>query len=394
MSTLREIIVREVLEKLRSRAFWVVNALLLAVLVAAVAVPALLGDDGPDELTVVAVGTTPTTIAQRAADFAPADELALVVETVPDRDAAEQALRDEEADLALVSADRLVARGDPDTQTASLLDSARRVTLLDDALADAGVDQQQRSQLLTPAPIEQAVLDGGDEDDRPSGTAVGTGLTTVFVLYGLLIFYGQQIAQGIVQEKQSRVIEVLLATVRPMQLLGGKLLGLGLVGLAQIAGLAAIGYGTLAVVGRADIPAEVVPTLLSAVAFFVLGYVLYATIFALAAVVVAKIEDLQTAMTVPILLLVGSLFLAQLAIAEPEGTIAVVGALLPTSAPVVQPLLIAVGAASPLLVVLSVLSTLVTAALLLPLAARVHAGAALVTRQRVSVREALERERT
>lgn len=393
MSTVWLVARRELVEKTRSRAFWIVNAVLVLLLVAFAVLPAVFGDDGPATVTVATVGPAAETVAGRAAAFAEGDEdLTVEVVAVPDRAAAEDALRDEEADLALVGADEVVGLDEPSGRTTDLLENARRVALLDDALATAGVSAEERAVLIAPAPLDRTALDGED-DDAPSAAATATGLTAVFVLYGLLIFYGQQIAQGIVQEKQSRVIEVLLATLRPVELLGGKLLGLGLLGLAQVAGLAIVGYAALALSGRETIPPEAVPTLAVAVFFFVLGYALYATIFALAAAVVAKVEDLQTAMTVPILLLVGSFFLAQFALTDPDGTIALIGGLLPPSAPIVQPLLVATGSAEPVTLVLSVVGVLATTAVLVPVTARVHAGAALVTRSRISVGDALRRSR-
>lgn len=394
MSAMRLVVRREIVEKLRSRAFWITNAVLVVLLVAAVVIPTFFDDDGPDTVTVTAVGSEALAVAQRAAAFtADSDDLVIEVEPADDRAAAEQALRDEDADLALLGTDELVGLGEPDGPAPQILENARRITLLDDALAEAGVAEGDRAGLISPQPLTLTALEE-DDDDGPDAVAVGTGLTAVFVLYGLLIFYGQQIAQGLVQEKQSRVIEVLLATLRPVELLGGKLLGLGLLGLGQVAGLSLVGYLALVLSGRDTVPPEAVPTLLVAVAFFVLGYAFYSTIFALAAAVVAKVEDLQTAMTMPIILLVGSLFLAQLSLADPDGTLALVAQLLPPSAPITQPLLVALGESDPLLLGLSVLGVLLTTALLVPLTAKVHAGAALVTRQRISVTDALRRNKT
>lgn len=393
MSTVWLVVRRELVEKMRSRAFWIMNGVLVLLLVAAAVLPVLLGDDGPDTVTVAAVGDDALAIAQLAASSTEGSEdLVLEVQQVADRETAELAVRDDDVDLAMIGADEVIGLDHPDGRGPALLENARQVTLLDGALADAGVDAGTRSSLLSPAPLTRTALDGND-DEGPSGAATATGLTAVFVLYGLLIFYGQQIAQGIVQEKQSRVIEVLLATVEPVQLLGGKLLGLGLLGLIQVAALSGVGYLALALSGRDTIPAEAVPTLLVTIGFFVLGYALYATIFALAAAVVAKMEDLQTAMTVPILMLVGSFFLAQFALAEPDGTVAMVAGLLPPSAPIVQPLRVAVGTADLTTSLIAIAGVVATTAVLVPIAARVHAGAALMTRQRISVGDALRRNK-
>jgi ABC-2 type transport system permease protein len=76
----------------------------------------------------------------------------------------------------------------------------------------------------------------------------------VFLLYGLLAVYGQWVAQGIVEEKQSRVVEVLLSSLRPTELLAGKVLGLGALGLLQILLLAGVAAAGLLLTEVVEIP--------------------------------------------------------------------------------------------------------------------------------------------
>ena len=391
MSQVRLIVVRELREKLRSKAFLVTNIVLLVLVLAAVVLPALLDDDSPDELALAVVGDDAAAVATIATAQAPGFEYDLEVRTVPDAATARALVEDEEVRAALLDGGRLIAREDPPDRLRNLLEGARRIALLDSALADAGVAPGERSELLAPAPLEVELLDEGDAVGAPDEGGLLTGLALVFVLYGLLIFYGQQVAQGMVQEKQSRVIEVLLATVRPVQLLGGKLLGLGLLGLGQIVLLGVTALVALQVTGRGDVPPAAVPTIIAGIVWFLLGYAMYATVFALAAAVVAKIEDLQTAMMGPIVLLVGALFVSQLAITDPDGPLARIGGVLPPVAPIYQPLTFALGTASPWTMGLAALGVVATTAVLVPITARVHAGASLATRNRISMREALRR---
>ena len=81
-------------------------------------------------------------------------------------------------------------------------------------------------------------LDPGAEQDQQR---VIVAIIGIGVLYGLLILFGQFVAQGVVEEKSSRVVELLLATMKPWQLLAGKIVGLGLLGLAQIVVIAVVG---------------------------------------------------------------------------------------------------------------------------------------------------------
>ena len=113
------------------------------------------------------------------------------------------------------------------------------------------------------------------------------------VLYGLLILFGQFVAQGVVEEKSSRVVELLLATMKPWQLLAGKIVGLGLLGLAQIVVIAVVGVAGALAFDLVDIPGELIGTAVSVVLWFVLGYAFYAAIFAVAASLVSRQEDLR-----------------------------------------------------------------------------------------------------
>ena len=385
---------REILEKLRSRAFRIVNGVIVALVLLATILPGLLGDDGPSTFTLGVVGDEAAAVATVAEQQAAVFGAELELTTLPDEDAARAAVEDGDVEVALLDGDRLLATGEVTGNRIELLENARRLAGLDGALADAGVDPGERAELLAPAPLAVEVVGEQDTGPSPDPLALTVGLAASAALYGLLIFYGQQIAQGIVQEKQSRVIEVLLATVRPIDLLGGKLLGLGLLGLGQLVLMAVAGYVGLLVSGGGDsVPTAAIGTLTALVPWFLLGYALYATLFALAAALVPRIEDLQTAMTVPIILLIGGFFLTQFTITDPDGTMGTIAAVLPFSAPIAQPLRPALGASSGLLTVIGAVSTIATTAVLVPFAARIHAGAALATRSKVGVREALRRSR-
>jgi ABC-2 type transport system permease protein len=219
----------------------------------------------------------------------------------------------------------------------------------------------------------------------------------VFLLYGLLAMYGQWVAQGIVEEKQSRVVEVLLAAVRPTELLGGKVLGLGVLGLAQILLFAGLAAGGLTLTEVIDMPAASWRSIALVIPWYVLGYLLYALIFAAAGSLVARVEELQSAVMPAILVLIGALFAAQFALAAPDSTVASVAGIVPFTAPIVQPILLAVGQATWWEVLLAIAIALATIALLLPLTARLYRGGILRTGSRVSFAEAWssarERER-
>ena len=127
------------------------------------------------------------------------------------------------------------------------------------------------------------------------GQRVVAAIIGVGLLYGLLILFGQFVAQGVVEEKSSRVVELLLATMSPWQLLAGKILGLGRARARADRGhrgrrrrRGAIAFDLV------DIPGDLIGTAVSVVLWFVLGYAFYAAIFAVAASLVSRQEDLGT----------------------------------------------------------------------------------------------------
>lgn len=170
------------------------------------------------------------------------------------------------------------------------------------------------------------------------GPALAVGAAAVFVLYMLLFQYGQWVAQGIVEEKSSRVVEVLLSAIRPLELLAGKVLGIGALGLVQVLFTAGVGTGVLLAVGSVEVPGEGWAAVGLVVAWYVLGYALYAAVFAVCGAIAGQVEDLQ-AVSGPVgLLIVVGFFVAQYSLFNPDLITATVAGLVPFTAPLVQPL--------------------------------------------------------
>jgi ABC-2 type transport system permease protein len=391
MSTTLLISVREFTERLRSRAFLVSNGAILALIVLSLALPLLFGDDDPTQLGTVgpeAAAVGAFVVAQQEAFDS---EIELVA--IDDRAAAEAALRDDTADVVLLDATTALADGAIGPRLESLLVNASNAIGVDTALTEAGLSEEERSALfaIEPLTVEQLDESRGVDLFDPS---VGIVFAAVFVLYGLLAVYGQWVAQGIVEEKQSRVVEVLLASVRPTQLLTGKVLGLGALGLAQILLLAGVAAGGLLLTDVIEVPTAAWGALALVIPWYVLGFLLYATLFAMAGSVVSRVEDMQSAVMPVIIVLVLALFGAQLALSDPTGTLSTVAGLLPLTAPIVQPILFALGASSWWEPLLAIALALAAIAIMIPVSARIYRGGVLRTRGRVSFREAWGTTRT
>ena len=179
------------------------------------------------------------------------------------------------------------------------------------------------------------------------------------------------------EEKSSRVVE-LLATMKPWQLLAGKIVGLGLLGLAQIVVIAVVGVAGALAFDLVDIPGELIGTAVSVVLWFVLGYAFYAAIFAVAASLVSRQEDLAAVIMPTTMVLVVAFIVGIQAAANPDGTLAVVTSYVPGLSPLVMPVRQAAGDVAAWEIALSVAVMLVAIALIVRLG-RVYAGALLRT---------------
>jgi ABC-2 type transport system permease protein len=197
----------------------------------------------------------------------------------------------------------------------------------------------------------------------------------------------------VVEEKASRVVELLLATMRPWQLLAGKVIGLGLLGLAQIVVIAAVGVTGALAFDLVDIPGDLIGTAVGVVAWFVLGYAFYASIFAVAASLVSRQEDLGTVVMPTTLVLVVAFVIGIQAAGDPGGTLAVVTSYIPGLSPLVMPVRQAAGDVALWETALAVVLMLVAIALIVRLGGRVYAGALLRTGGKTKLREALRAER-
>jgi ABC-2 type transport system permease protein len=233
-----------------------------------------------------------------------------------------------------------------------------------------------------------------DPDADEDGQRVIIAIIGVAVLYSLLILFGQFVAQGVVEEKASRVVELLLATMRPWQLLAGKIIGLGLLGLAQIALIAAVGVGGALAFDLVDVPGALVGTAVSLVLWFVLGYAFYAAIFAAVAALVSRQEDLQSVVMPTSMVLIAALVVGIQAAADPGGAFARITSLTPGLSPLVMPVRQAAGEVAAWEVALAVVLMLVAIALIVRLGGRIYAGALLRTSGKTKLREALRAGRT
>jgi len=280
--------------------------------------------------------------------------------------------------------------GGGDGTLVGLVDDATRALALETEVTALGGDPAAVSGALDAA--VPTVVMVGDSDDFDSGTFFA-GLVVIVMLFIILIQSASVIMMGVVEEKSSRVVEILLATVRPATLLGGKVLGVGMYALVQAASMVGpIIFAAWYLDLFATLNLEAGPLLVKFGVWFLLGFAVFIVFFGGLAALVSRQEDIGAVTTPMMLLMMVPLYLAiYLVPSNPDGTVTQVLTQIPFFAPFMVPMRSAFGAITTAETLLAVTICLVTIPLLTWVAGRVYAGAVLNTGGRMKLADALKR---
>jgi ABC-2 type transport system permease protein len=226
-----------------------------------------------------------------------------------------------------------------------------------------------------------------------SGGDLAVGFIVALVLYMALLFSGILVATGVAEEKATRVSEVLLASLRPAELLLGKVVGIGIVSMAQLAAVAAPALVAALALDAVDVPDATAGTILWGLVWFLAGYALYGAAYgALGALVGRQQEVGQATAPLALLLVVGYLG-STFAAGDLEAWWVRPLSLLPPFAPMMMPMRVAGDAASTSEVLGALALTLAAAAALIVLGARVYRVGITRSGPRIRLGEALRAPR-
>ena len=214
---------------------------------------------------------------------------------------------------------------------ASNVDSALYLAAEAARLSEAGLPPAAVTSAMALVPIQ--ILQPGQPKENQNLLA---GLAVGILLWIALGIYGSQVAQGVVEEKATRIMEILLATIKPSRLLAGKVIGIGLVGLLQLAIVGAAALVAVRVTNIASIPALGVTGILGDLFWFVLGFLFYATAYSAVAALVSRQEEVQSAIAPMSILQIAGYLLVYAALPNPTGPLATVCSLLPPFAPILM----------------------------------------------------------
>ena len=344
---------REIAAKLRSKAFLISTAILFALALAGIVIGSLAAQNQSG---------TAVAVTLDAASLVPAND-GLEITQVADRAAAQKLVTDGTVEAAIV--------GDPSATPFGF-------TIVADSSAPTGL-------LLLFAQVPQVELLNPDQTDEALRFLVAIGFGIVFLTAASL--FGSTIAQSVVEEKQTRVIEILISAIRARTLLAGKVIGNTVLAMAQILVLAAIPAIGLTIVGQTQLLGTLgVPILWFAV-FFLFGFVLLAALFAATAAMVSRQEDIGSTTFPLTLLIMAPYFLV--AFFNDNPVVLTIMSYVPFSAPVGMPMRLFLGEAQwwePLVSLAILIATCVGAILV---GARIYRNSLLRMGARVRLGEAL-----
>jgi ABC-2 type transport system permease protein len=386
---------REVRQRLRSKLFVWTTVVISVLLVAAALVPtlvqtftsgAVVADGAQEPVPVAVVGPLDAARAE-----AITSQLGTVTFEPVDDEAAASALladADGEVRLAVVDGERVLTAADtgpfgaPNQGRArSIAEALALVDLLEGADATGIADEVLA---LTPLPVE--VIGEQDPAEMVAGMLVAN-IGVVFI-FALLMFYASMIVNGIIEEKGSRVVELLVEAVPVRQLMTGKVLGMGIIAIGQALTLFVPALTVLVVANRELIPAGLGAQAAMVAVWFVLGFAFYSLLCAALGSLVSRPEEAQAVLTPATMLALAGYFTGFLAIQAPDATWSVIAGWLPPTAPFVMLVRQSLGEATALEVGGSLVLLVLAIVGVALIAARIYEGGILRVGARVRLRDA------
>ena len=373
---------REWDQRVRSRAFVIATAISIALVLAIVLIPDLTGAD-----TTRTVGLTGERSAELPAQIrAAGDDVGLAVEVRPydDQADARAALRADEAAVVLIDQGVLVWKSDADPQLEAAVAEAIQRVERERIGEELGLSADEIARVLHPTTLRTTTL---EPVTKERSEREELAMLAVAVLLMAIAFYGGFLVVGVVEEKSSRVVEVVLAHVRPSELFVGKIAGIGLAGLAQLtliatAALVAMGFST-------NPSAETAPSTIPWIVYwFVLGYAFYAVLYGTVGSLISRQEEAESIQFPVTAGLLVAYWVSMGAASSPDSTAALIASFVPFTAPMVMTMRIAHGDVAAWEIVLSTAIMVVTILGMVQLAARIYAGAVLRIGRRVGLRDA------
>lgn len=382
---------REFHTQTRKKSFLISNLIvLLAIVGALVGYSIVAGNDEPDLATVGLVGDQSLTGALETAGTQVGT--GVEVTAFDDETTARDRVAAGDLDVALIARPDgsaiAVTESEVDAGLRTVLDVAVAGHAREQALADQGVDAER---LAATTAVATVTVDSLDPPDPERGQRVALSVTAVVLLYTQILAFGMYVAMGVVEEKSSRVVELLLSTLRPLQLLWGKIIGIGAVGLAALTAYGIVGVAAGAATGVLTVTGTAIGVFVSTLGWFVLGFAFFAVLYAAAGSMVSRQEDVNSTAMPLMMLIMAMFFTAFSAVGNPDGTLSNVLSWIPPFSAILMPLRIAAGVTDTVQVIGTIAIMLAATAGASLVAAKIYQRSILRVGKTVSWKEALGR---
>lgn len=397
---------REITERLSGRATWIVTGLVALLAIGLIVVPAIINQQsGPTRIGLVGAQAQALAPALTAAGHAAG--VSITTAPVASMSEAKDELTPQQSpggggrlarlfggssaqlDLVLAfdgsSATVLAYQSVPPTILAlvhSVIDAVHQRSVL----SAAGVAPSTITSSLTPVPLTTEAIQSSPSDRAGLNIAA---LASAFLLMYAVTGFGGLVATGVAQEKTTRTAELLISVVHPRELMTGKVLGIGLVGLGTMAVTVGAALIANAFVKSAAIPPELGSRLPQVLLWFVLGFTLYAFAFAAAGAMVARQEEVQSVAMPFAAVIVVALLLVYATLASPDSAWIRLLSFLPPLAPMLMPARSFLGTAQGWEVALAIGIELLTIVGTVTLAARIYQRALLMGGARLTWGQAI-----
>jgi ABC-2 type transport system permease protein len=377
---------REYLERIRAKSFMVMTILIPVLMGAAIFGVAAMNRNMGTGGHIAVITSNPEFAADLRAELADSDSASKpVVDVYPPDEPGIQAQLDAQMKAKNSTLDGylvVLPAASPDVRpdfdwhprvtsdviTRGRVADAARAALTREKLAASGLSAAQIAALMKPVQLNTA------GKSSHAGAAVASAYAMYFLMYFVILFYGMNVARSIIEEKTSRIFEVLLATIKPSQMLAGKVIGVGSVGLTQVGiwlalAIAAIKFQLIG----SDV--HILPTPAQSalfVLFFLLGYLLYSSIAAALGAMNNSEQELQQMQIFLMLPLIFTSMIIFNVITNPDGTIAKIASQVPFTSPLIMYTRVIVGKPGSAAILISLAILVVTIAIVIWLASRIY----------------------
>jgi len=381
---------REFITRARTKSFIISNAIILVLILGGIIAASIFsgGSDSRPKLGLVgdAASLSAPLTATADATGAPVD-----TSTVPDEAAARAKVSSGDLGVALVpreggSYTAVVQKEIPKALQATITAAVRQQSV-NAALSAQRVDPATLTQAAARATV---TVDAANPPNPDANQRTALAYIALLVMFFQIFLFGIYVAMGVVEEKSSRVVEVLLATIKPLHLLWGKVAGIGAVGLVQLVAYGVVGLAAGLGTGLVTVTGTAVGVFASVLVWFILGFAFYAVLYAAAGSLVSRQEDVNSAAAPISIVIFVSYILAQAVVQSPDSTLSAVMSWIPPFSAMLMPLRIAAGTTDAVQIIGSAVLMLVVTVALAMVGARIYERSVLHTGRRLNWKDALK----